>query len=193
MFIDRALVFDHLARTVVLRHLSAAEGVEEWANDTRTRLLGLEPGEPDEPEPMTVSGARWRHDSTAYLALIGRCQDAIRMGDAYLLCLTNQITLDPIADVVDANRRLRRTNPSHHGGLLRFGAPAGSMTGAPKRSAMSIRTIVSTPDRATIGTGGGITALSVPEEELDEIHLKAEPLLRAIGAVTRRPRENETH
>jgi hypothetical protein len=117
MFIDRALVFDHLARTVVLRHLSAAEGVEEWANDTRTRLLGLEPGEPDEPEPMTVSGARWRHDSTAYLALIGRCQDAIRMGDAYLLCLTNQITLDPIADVVDANRRLRRTNPSHPGRL----------------------------------------------------------------------------
>jgi para-aminobenzoate synthetase component 1 len=337
MFIDRVVVFDHVARTVVLRYLSAAEGVEEWVSDTRTRLLGLTPGEPDEPGPVSVSAPpRWRHDSTAYLALIERCQDAIRMGDAYLLCLTNQITLDPIADVVDAYRRLRRANPSPHGGLLRFGGisllssspeqflevradgrvtsspikgtrprgatvaeddalkrelrssekeraenvmivdlvrndlaracavgsvevtrlfavesyrnvhqlvstvegrlapgrsavdvaetcgPAGSMTGAPKRSAMSIldaveaaprgpyagcfgylgldgaadlamtiRTIVSTPDRATIGTGGGITALSVPEEELDEIHLKAEPLLRAIGAVTRRPRGNE--
>ena len=337
MFIDRALVFDHLAHTVVLRYLRGAEDIEEWVVETRRRLLDVELHEPDEPGPMSVSGTtRWRHDSSAYLALIERCQDAIRMGDAYQLCLTNQITFDPIADVVDAYRRLRRANPSHHGGLLRFGGmsllssspeqflevradgrvtsspikgtrprgatvaeddalkwelrssekekaenvmivdlvrndlarvcavgsvevtrlfavesyrnvhqlvstvegqlapgrsavdvaetcgPAGSMTGAPKRSAMSIldaveagprgpyagcfgylgldgaadlamsiRTIVSTPDRATIGTGGGITALSVPEEELDEIHLKAEPLLRAIGAATRRPRENE--
>ena len=35
---------------------------------------------------------------------------------------------------------------------------------------------------ATIGTGGGITALSRPEEEWDEIVLKAGPMLRAIGA-----------
>lgn len=337
MFIDRVVVFDHVAHTVVLRYLAASEGIEAWVSETTTRLLGLKPSEPEAPGPMRVSGAaRWRHDATAYLALIARCKDAIRRGDAYLLCLTNQITLDPIADVVDAYRRLRRTNPSHHGGLLRFGgmallssspeqflevraggqvtsspikgtrprgatateddalkqelrssdketaenvmivdlvrndlarvcavgsvevtrlfavesyrnvhqlvstvegrlapgrsaidaveacAPAGSMTGAPKRSAMSIldaveagprgpyagcfgyvgldgaadlamsiRSIVSTPDGATIGTGGGITALSIPEEELDEIHLKAEPLLRAIGAVTRGPMQIE--
>lgn len=47
--------------------------------------------------------------------------------------------------------------------------------------AMTIRTIVLSPTGATIGTGGGITALSDPDEELAEIKLKAAPLLRVLG------------
>ena len=92
--------------------------------------------------------------------------------------------------------------------------PAGSMTGAPKYSAvlildelerrargiysgtfgyfgldgrvelaMVIRSIVLDAHGATVGTGGGITALSVPEEELDEVKLKAAALLSVLGAV----------
>jgi anthranilate/para-aminobenzoate synthase component I len=91
--------------------------------------------------------------------------------------------------------------------------PAGSMTGAPKRSAMSIlaalegaprgvysgvfgylgfdgtadlamviRSIVVEGGTATVGAGGGITALSVPAEELAEVKLKAAALLAALGA-----------
>jgi len=91
--------------------------------------------------------------------------------------------------------------------------PAGSMTGAPKRSAtlildsleqrargiysgafgylgldgavdlaMVIRSIVIDSEGSTIGTGGGITALSVPEEELAEAYLKADALLKVLGA-----------
>ncbi|HEU4808786.1 MAG TPA: anthranilate synthase component I family protein [Homoserinimonas sp.] len=90
--------------------------------------------------------------------------------------------------------------------------PAGSMTGAPKRSAttildrlerrprgiysgvlgyfsldgridlsMVIRSIVIDADGATVGAGGGITALSVPEDELDEVYLKAAALLQVLG------------
>ena len=47
---------------------------------------------------------------------------------------------------------------------------------------MVIRSIVIDPDGATIGTGGGITALSVPTEELAEAKLKAEVLLQVLGA-----------
>ncbi|GAA2175057.1 hypothetical protein GCM10009846_23400 [Agrococcus versicolor] len=94
--------------------------------------------------------------------------------------------------------------------VVRATFPAGSMTGAPKRRtvellqgletgprgvyagcfgvvtadacdlAMVIRSIVADEDGATIGVGGGITALSVPEEELDEVALKAEALVRAL-------------
>jgi len=91
--------------------------------------------------------------------------------------------------------------------------PAGSMTGAPKRSAttildalenrargiyagafgyfgldgrvdlaMVIRSIVLDDDGATVGAGGGITALSVPVEELAEVRLKAAALLAVLGA-----------
>jgi len=94
--------------------------------------------------------------------------------------------------------------------------PAGSMTGAPKRSAteildrlerrprgiysgvlgyfaldgridlsMVIRSIVIDPEGSTVGAGGGITALSVPEEELEEVHLKAAALLRVLDATVR--------
>jgi para-aminobenzoate synthetase component 1 len=94
--------------------------------------------------------------------------------------------------------------------------PAGSMTGAPKRSAtaildrlerrprgiysgalgyfavdgridlsMIIRSIVIDAISTTVGAGGGITALSVPEEELDEVYLKAAALLRILGVAVR--------
>jgi len=97
--------------------------------------------------------------------------------------------------------------------VVRACFPAGSMTGAPKRSAvtildrlenrargvyagavgyfgldgrielsMVIRSILLDADGATVGTGGGITALSVPAEELAEIKLKAAALLAVLGA-----------
>jgi len=49
--------------------------------------------------------------------------------------------------------------------------------------AMVIRSIVIDSNGATVGAGGGITALSVPEEELAEVKLKAAALLAALGAV----------
>jgi para-aminobenzoate synthetase component 1 len=287
--------------------------------------LAAEPAAPVAPaEP--VSAVRWRHDRDAYLELIRRCQAAIRAGDAYQLCLTNEVVVEGVFDPVECYRRLRRSSPSHHGGLIRFGGrslvsasperfltreaggraathpikgtrprgrdaaedlalraqllasvkeraenvmivdlvrndlariaqpasvrvdrllevetyphvhqlvskvsalpaegvgtsaliaatfPAGSMTGAPKRRAvellrewedgprgvysgafgrigddgsldlaMTIRTLVIEPERARLGTGGGITALSVPEEEVEETRLKARALLAVLG------------
>jgi len=48
--------------------------------------------------------------------------------------------------------------------------------------AMVIRSIVMNDGVASIGTGGGITALSAPERELAEVKLKAAALLAALGA-----------
>ncbi|MBH0098896.1 anthranilate synthase component I family protein [Salinibacterium sp. NSLL150] len=47
--------------------------------------------------------------------------------------------------------------------------------------AMVIRSIVMDAGGSTIGAGGGITALSVPDEELAEVKLKAAALLRVLG------------
>jgi anthranilate/para-aminobenzoate synthase component I len=47
--------------------------------------------------------------------------------------------------------------------------------------AMVIRSIVIDEHGSTVGTGGGITALSVPEEELEETRVKAAALLSVLG------------
>jgi anthranilate synthase component 1 len=90
--------------------------------------------------------------------------------------------------------------------------PAGSMTGAPKQSAveiltrletaergiysgafgfagagnlslaMTIRTIVVEPGGAHIGVGGGITSGSRADEEIAEVGIKAAALLAVLGA-----------
>ncbi|BDV30728.1 aminodeoxychorismate synthase component I [Microbacterium terricola] len=99
------------------------------------------------------------------------------------------------------------------GDLIDATFPAGSMTGAPKISAMSIvqglegaprgvysgcfgwvsddgaldlamviRSIVAHEDGAYVGAGGGITWLSDPAAEVDEVALKARAPLAAAGA-----------
>jgi anthranilate/para-aminobenzoate synthase component I len=90
--------------------------------------------------------------------------------------------------------------------------PAGSMTGAPKRSAvqilerlesaergmysgafgyagagnltlaMTIRSIVVDDSGAHIGVGGGITSGSVPDQEIAEVGVKAAAMLAVLGA-----------
>ncbi|MFB2586073.1 anthranilate synthase component I family protein [Herbiconiux liukaitaii] len=98
--------------------------------------------------------------------------------------------------------------------------PAGSMTGAPKRSAvrrlaeleaaprgiysgafgyfsldgavdlaMVIRSIVIDGSGASVGAGGGITALSEPWDEVEETRVKASALLAVLGARSPEPEE----
>ncbi|MEL4318169.1 anthranilate synthase component I family protein [Leifsonia sp. YIM 134122] len=330
-FIDRAIEFDHGTRSVRIIALeSAAERKDfaAWVDRVRRAIAPVE-GAPAQTLRAPAPGrsiASWRHGPAAYERLIERCQQAIRRGDAYQLCLTNTITVDGHFDPLETYSRLRAASPTHHGGLLRFGElallssspeqflhvsetgrvvtkpikgtrprgrsvvedidlraeleasdkeqaenlmivdlmrndlgriaalgsvrvtsllavesyaqvhqlvstveadladgltgidaveacfPAGSMTGAPKISAMGIlaeleqgprgiysgvfgyvgvdgsidlamviRSIVLTSDAATIGSGGGITALSVPAEEVEETRVKARALLAVLG------------
>ncbi len=338
--VDRAVEFDHAAQTVTLlaRATPGAPGQEaaEWADEVLAALLAAEasaanvpsaalPADSDRAVPHLP--AAWRHDPVGYDDLIRRCQASITAGDAYQLCLTNEILVDAHPDPVEAYLTLRAGSPSHHGGLLRFGNiallsaspeqfltvsrtgrvktrpikgtrrrskgvardlalrlelessdkeraenlmivdlmrndlgriarlgsvavtqlldvesyahvhqlvstvearlaagltgvdavescfPAGSMTGVPKPSAMGIldrledgprgiysgafgyfgfdgavdlamviRSIVIGPNGSSIGTGGGITALSDPGDEIDETRIKAAALLDVLGA-----------
>jgi para-aminobenzoate synthetase len=56
-----------------------------------------------------------------------------------------------------------------------------SLTGAADFS-IAIRTMVQTPDALTYGVGGAVVALSDPVAEFEETAVKAEPLLRLLGA-----------
>ncbi|MFZ4895720.1 aminodeoxychorismate synthase component I [Plantibacter sp. Mn2098] len=324
---DDVIVFDHAVRRVML-----VSSDSDWIVRT-ARALGEIEASPDSAvvafladHPAVGGDATPRWSGAEYRALVEACQERIRAGDAYQLCLTNQLRVPGTHDPVATYLRLRASSPSHHGGFLRAGDtallsaspeqfleigtdrivrtkpikgtrprgatpeedaqlasellasekeraenlmivdlmrndlarvaevgsvavtglhvvesyphvhqlvstvegrlrpgvgvvdaieacfPAGSMTGAPKRSAMTIlhglergprgvyagtfgvfwddgatdlamviRSIVVGRHTATIGTGGGITALSVPAEELAETETKARALLRTLG------------
>jgi para-aminobenzoate synthetase component I len=340
LYLDRAIEFDHATRQVTLL---AIEDDPDWREEVAEKLRVPEqspdPEKSPDPEqlpvpeqlrvPERVEGPRaiWRDSDDVYLAKIRECQARIAAGDAYLLCLTNEVAVEATPDPVATYLRLRASSPTHHGALLRIGDvsllsaspeqflsvspagliesrpikgtrargvdpgsdaalaqdlassekeraenlmivdlmrndiggvseigsvevpsllqvesyaqvhqlvstvrgqlatglvpmdavvacfPAGSMTGTPKSSAtrildqleaaprgiysgvfgffgldgrvdlaVVIRSIVIDTSQATIGAGGGITALSDPDEELAEVKLKAAALLLALGA-----------
>jgi aminodeoxychorismate synthase component I len=336
LFADRVIEIDHRDGGLFLWFFDDADG-RAWAAVTSERLRSMARGRPpwagrasgcdqklpDVPAPS--SRPNWRHSGDAYLRMIEACQDSIRAGDAYQLCLTNSVQVATEAPPFDVYRRLRRISQATHGAFVRVDDvavlsaspelflqvagrvavtrpvkgtrrrgrdaaedrelarelaadekeraenlmivdlmrndlgrvatvggvsvpellevethrhvhqlvsmvraeladgvdvldvvdacfPAGSMTGAPKLSAMGIlhdlergprgvysgclgrlgldgsaelamviRTIVMRDGMASVGTGGGITALSVAQNELAETELKAAAPLAALG------------
>jgi len=330
MRVDRLIAFDHRAGEV----WAVARPGDPWpesvgAELARVGATGTHPGTHPVPRSEDAGDATpvWRHDDDAYLGLIRSCQESIRRGDAYQLCLTNSAEVPGEVDPVRVHLALRALSPTHHGAFLRVGGttlvsasperfvevdaartlrtlpikgtrprhadpaadararaellasekeraenvmivdlmrndlsrvcalgsvrvtslfaveayaqvhqlvsrvegelapgvtavdavralfPAGSMTGAPKSAAvgilaalergprgvyagafgwfgddgrvdlaMVIRSVVVTRGHATVGAGGGITALSIPREELEEVRVKAAPLLAAVRA-----------
>jgi len=332
MMVERALAIDHATGQARLLAKGAAWDGElaAWRDDviaTLERLAAADGAEPSDVEASSDLEVEWRYSDAEYLRMVRACKHLIADGDAYVLCLTTEATVDGEFDAWKVYRRLRRDSPSHHGAFLKTGDlallsaspeqflevsrggrvttkpikgtrprggtededralaeelradakeraenvmivdlmrndlnrvcevgtvevaklldvetyapvhqlvstvtgqlapgkdavdairscfPAGSMTGAPKHSAvtilrslehrsrgvysgafgylgfdgavdlaMTIRSIVIDAHGAAIGTGGGITALSEPEEELAETRLKAAALVRALAA-----------
>jgi aminodeoxychorismate synthase component I len=325
VYVDWALEFDHERETLDLLVLGDESNLYSRQQELLEALKDAELP-PTHPAPQSFGTVTWRHSTAEYQELVQRCLDAITAGDAYQLCLTNEVQIEGRFDAREVYLRLREANPSHHGGLIvvddlallssspevflsvdseghlttkpikgtrRRGVdiaqdaalakellasekeraenlmivdlmrndvgkvaqlgtvrvdsllevetyehvhqlvstvsadlahgltavdaleacfPAGSMTGAPKISAMTIlhglehgprgiysgafgylgidgaanlamviRSIVLTPEGASIGTGGGITSGSEPRAELEETWVKVAPLLRALG------------
>lgn len=117
---ERVVEFDHATRCIRLIAL-ADDGAERWLDDTAAVIAAL-PTEPsDHVSPAPASVARWRHDEADYAKLVRRCQARIRAGDAYQLCLTNEVTVAGRFDPLERYRALRRISPSHHGALIRAG------------------------------------------------------------------------
>jgi len=142
VFADRFLAFDHEAGDVWLVALEAHDApAAPWLDEMTLRLTALAHGTNGHDDganapvgPIHADGggravdieAAWpagcvpRHDDDAYLELIARCQEAIRAGETYEVCLTNHIDLDGAIDPWPAYRRLRRVNPAPFAAFLRF-------------------------------------------------------------------------
>jgi para-aminobenzoate synthetase component 1 len=114
--------------------------------------------------------------------LVSRVQGQLLSGitglEAALACFpAGSMTGAPkLSATVILDRLEQRTRGIYAGAFGRFGLD-GSVD-----LAMSIRSIIIDKAGVTIGSGGGITADSVPSEELAEVKLKAAALLVVLGA-----------
>lgn len=65
-----------------------------------------------QPTPAASTRAVWRETDEEYLDEIAACQEAIREGEAYLLCLTNEAEVAGDFDPFQVHLRLRAASPS---------------------------------------------------------------------------------
>ena len=111
--VEHFVAFDHASRRV----WAVAPAADAPAFAARVAAAD---GRLPTVEPAPVEAVA-RHTPLAYAALIERCRDAIREGDAYQLCLTTRFAVTTAVDPVAAFARLRSRTPAHHGGLVRSG------------------------------------------------------------------------
>jgi para-aminobenzoate synthetase len=138
---DRLIAFDHREQATYVLCLSEPDGVEEaerWVRETSLRLASLPPlaqpdwerssaGRGDPPVPFRLHRSHAR-----YLEDIARCQQELRDGESYEICLTNKITAEVDADPLALYRTLRRVNPAPFSAYLRFGDGA-VLSSSPER------------------------------------------------------------
>lgn len=116
--VDRFVAFDHARRAMWI--VAPREHLPGFLRD----VAAWDAAAPNPAPAPAPAVARSRVTAEAYAALVERCRDAIREGDAYQLCLTTRFEVDRVIDPVDAFRRLRAATPTHHGGLVVHGATA---------------------------------------------------------------------
>jgi aminodeoxychorismate synthase component I len=126
MYVDRAIVFDHADSSV---YLVAVD--EDWIIETSALLAAL-PDLPPASPPAGSSSVVARHDRAGYLAMIARCQDAIRQGESYEVCLTNTVTAAVDLDPWQAYRYLRTLSPAPYAAYLQLGDMA-VLSSSPER------------------------------------------------------------
>jgi len=163
---DRIVAFDHTARRVTVR--ASREAAARLV--TALGLLAASPPVPAVAHDLRPRAARARHAPHEYAALIERCRDAIREGDAYQLCLTTRFEVEGDVEPLETYLRLRTATPAHHGGFVRSGRIA-LLSASPEQfldvehggSAATVRT---RPIKGTRPRGGDAAADAVLAAEL---------------------------
>jgi para-aminobenzoate synthetase len=137
-FIDKFLAFDHRQKYLYLTCLSEdKKEALHWFSEINMSLRGRSEARPPASEArqgrasliptkqslstttnVTFTPSRSRQQ---YLKDIHACQKYLTAGDAYQICLTNQITTNIKTDWIKLFLALRRTNPAPGSAYINFG------------------------------------------------------------------------
>ncbi len=137
LFADRAVVIDHRhdATYAVALHTEDVRGEQErWLDEVAAVVAPLSQGRGaadrhgQRPVPVPVPDAgdavvaeAGRHSPEEYRRLIHRAQEAIRAGETYEVCLTNEITWPHAVEAAHTYRAMRDVSPVPHAAWLDCG------------------------------------------------------------------------
>ena len=126
MVVDRAIVLDHASSQAYFIGVFETEQDFIDFRDSALLRLALMGGEgavyrsTNKLQPVTAITTR--HSDEEYLGLIERAKEFIAKGDAYQLCLTNQMTLETATNPFTVYLSLRLANPSPYLSFIRIGS-----------------------------------------------------------------------
>ena len=127
VFVERSIVIDHFNQKMYIQSIKIKD--HKWVNETTSRLRKLSRSSlssvclcprtisPDGPVQIDMPEER------AYKTQVRACQDSIRAGDSYELCLTTQANIKaPVRHHPwTLYQRLRNLNPSPFSAYVRLG------------------------------------------------------------------------
>lgn len=129
VFVERSIVIDHFQKKMYIQSIKPND--HQWINETISRLTKLskssltlssvypcpKPSSPATPVQIDMP------DETTYKSQVRACQDSIRAGDSYELCLTTQATIKAQTrqNPWRLYRHLRNLNPSPFSAYVRLG------------------------------------------------------------------------
>ncbi|MEN3305507.1 MAG: para-aminobenzoate synthetase [Micromonosporaceae bacterium] len=123
LFCDRALLIDHLARRAWLLTISTpdcAAAARDWLDRAAALLPGASAPPPPPGGPVDAPPVCARHSAQEYAGLIRACQEEIRAGESYEICLTNTLSVPVAVDPFRTYQALRRGNPAPYAAFLRL-------------------------------------------------------------------------
>jgi para-aminobenzoate synthetase len=198
---DRVLAFDHEGgelHLVCVTPVGDAASAAAWFDATAARLARLPRGPvaaapaaavpAGDAAPLAVRSTRTRPE---YEAQIAACHAAIRRGDSYELCLTDELRITTGVDPLALHRALRTRNPAPHAAFVRIGGVT-LVSSSPERflAVDRGRRVESRPIKGTTARGAdpiadarARAALAASEKDRAE-HLMIVDLVRHdLGAV----------
>ncbi|TKA68754.1 hypothetical protein B0A55_07407 [Friedmanniomyces simplex] len=121
VLVERSIVVDHVAPMMYVQ--SIRDDDQAWLSATE-ELLQAPADHPSfgctAVKPNSASCIVAGPTQTEYCAEVSACQEQLRAGESYELCLTDQTLIRNPANPWTLYQRLRRTNPAPFGAYLRF-------------------------------------------------------------------------
>lgn len=132
IFADRMIAVDHEDNATYLLALddggdsgsAGSAAAQQWLSETRALLATvptwLEPTGLSRSVDVAAAEQTLVRDHSRYLADIAICQEKLRAGESYEVCLTNSSRVPATGNGLDLYRVLRRCNPAPYGAYLRL-------------------------------------------------------------------------